>query len=120
MSTDQTPTLEARIAGVLAASDIAHSFKKAEQMGTDYPHFWCSCGVQTIGRGKFPEHVRQAAAAALAPMIAQAQAEALREAADSMPVGWGAMVWIDRETGKVAEGIPATWLRARADKLVTL
>lgn len=106
-------TLETRIAEVLAASDAEHSVKKAEQMNTDYPHFWCSCGVQTIGRGKFPEHVRQATAAALAPVIAEAQAEALREAADTL------------EGGLAVPGIPKnlytfrTWLRARADKLVT-
>lgn len=69
-------TLETRIAEVLAASDAEHSVKKAEQMNTDYPHFWCSCGVQTIGRGKFPEHVRQASAAALAPVIREQEAEA--------------------------------------------
>lgn len=69
-------TVETRIAEVLAAVEDAHQFKKAEQMNTDYPHFWCSCGVQTIGRGKFPEHVRQASAAALAPVIREAQAEA--------------------------------------------
>lgn len=72
-------TLETRIAEVLAASDSAHQFKKAEQMNTDYPHFWCSCGVQTIGRGKFPEHVRQASTAALATVITSSNAAAWHE-----------------------------------------
>lgn len=69
-------TLEARIAEVLAAAEEAHSFKKAEQMDTEYPHFWCRCGVQTIGRGEFPKHLRESTAAVLAPVITEREADA--------------------------------------------
>lgn len=113
-------TLETRIAETLAASDSAHQFKKAEQMNTDYPHFWCSCGVQTIGRGKFPEHVRQASAAALATVIAEAQAKALREAADKFQTGDWFNVIQGNARVKIGNGQRVTdWLRSRADKLVT-
>lgn len=109
-----TPTLETRIAEILSA----HDFRIKEEVGAHVgvKTIVCNCGNR-YGLG---ESHRAHQAAALAPVIAEAKAEALRKAADKFQTGDWFNVIQGNAHVKIGNGQRVTdWLRARADKLVT-
>lgn len=89
----------------------------------------CKCGVEVPGG---PEGMRAHQAAELDPLIAEAQAEALREAADSLDAhadknertavrtAWGTRANLNGTYWAVRRvRITARWLRARAAAMAT-
>lgn len=100
--------IEARIAEVLAG----HIERKTLDDYCD----GCSCGWKAGLADAHEEH----AAAMLAPVIGEAKAEALREAADKFQRGDWFNVIDGNAHVKIGNGQRVTdWLRTRADKLST-